>query len=485
MHPSIQLRKSASGRTSPISWPNDDDASENRIPARTTRLLAVMFTGALPLVVLGGALLLVQPCAAAPGEWENTGSLARPRAYQTATLLPNGKVLVAGGWDSPLHPIASAELYDPASGTWTTTASLARGRYSHTATLLPNGKVLVAGGDTDRQGVYLATAELYDPVERDLDHDRQPCRGTHGSHGDVAAERQGARRRRATLPATPRAPNSTIRPAEPGRHRQFRHCREPRTRRHCCPMGRCLWQAVSAAAATSRARNSTTPPTETWTTTGSMATARQDHTATLLANGKPLVAGGRNGSRYSRARNCTTRPTGLGPTTGNLHTARYGHTATLLANGKVLVAGGSKLQLRRARERGTLRPVQQGLGHHRQPPYRSLWSHRDLADNGKVLVAGGTTFSSGVLASAELYDPGLRTKVDGRGSIDNQGNEVSFNFRALSPMRAASSVIFPFAIRLPVSAEKEAKFGVSPSLAIPPNLAARVIWTTGAESRSM
>ena len=81
----------------------------------------------------------------ASGTWTATGSLATARDHHTATLLPNGKVLVAGGFNNSEH-LASAELYDPASGTWTATGSLATARYGHTATLLPNGKVLVAGG---------------------------------------------------------------------------------------------------------------------------------------------------------------------------------------------------------------------------------------------------------------------------------------------------------------------------------------------------
>ena len=64
--------------------------------------------------------------------------------HHTATLLPNGKVLVAGGNNSGI--LTSAELYDPASGSWSATGSLNTARYQHTATLLPNGKVLVAGG---------------------------------------------------------------------------------------------------------------------------------------------------------------------------------------------------------------------------------------------------------------------------------------------------------------------------------------------------
>jgi hypothetical protein len=76
-------------------------------------------------------------------------------------LLPNGNVLVAGGnGGNPAGSLVSAELYHPASGTWTTTGSLGAARSSHTATLLPNGKVLVGGGVSDTSGV-LTSAELY------------------------------------------------------------------------------------------------------------------------------------------------------------------------------------------------------------------------------------------------------------------------------------------------------------------------------------
>jgi hypothetical protein len=76
-------------------------------------------------------------------------------------LLPNGKVLVVGGYASVFEILGIAELYDPASGTWTLTGSLAESRYGHTATLMPNGKVLVAGGTGDSLNA-LASAELYD-----------------------------------------------------------------------------------------------------------------------------------------------------------------------------------------------------------------------------------------------------------------------------------------------------------------------------------
>src|SRR5207247_1423709 len=72
----------------------------------------------LPLL-LGAGLALVQPCAGAPFQFEQTGSLHDARYSHTATLLPNGKVLVAGGVGSTSGYLASAELYDPATGSWT------------------------------------------------------------------------------------------------------------------------------------------------------------------------------------------------------------------------------------------------------------------------------------------------------------------------------------------------------------------------------
>ena len=115
----------------------------------------------MPLFFLCAALL-VQPCAATPFQWEYTGSLNTGRYLHTATLLADGRVLVAGGYTVALD-LASAELYDPATGTWTVTGSLNTARYCHTATLLPDGKVLVAGG-INWYRLQLASAELYDPA---------------------------------------------------------------------------------------------------------------------------------------------------------------------------------------------------------------------------------------------------------------------------------------------------------------------------------
>src|SRR3954454_1789266 len=118
---------------------------------------------ALSLLAFTAGLLFTQPCAAAPGEWEYTGSLKTARFHHTATLLPDGRVLVVGG-EHGTSPLASAELYDPADGTWSDTDRLSIARDSHTATLLRNGMVLVAGGRETDPGPSLATAELYDPA---------------------------------------------------------------------------------------------------------------------------------------------------------------------------------------------------------------------------------------------------------------------------------------------------------------------------------
>lgn len=107
-------------------------------------------------------LCTVQMVAATRGTFAFTGSLNTARYFHTATLLPNGKVLVAGGTDVNDNPLASAELYNPSTGAWSFTGSMAAGRgQAFTATLLPNGQVLVAGGYNN--GVCLDAAELYNP----------------------------------------------------------------------------------------------------------------------------------------------------------------------------------------------------------------------------------------------------------------------------------------------------------------------------------
>src|SRR5262245_2183622 len=90
---------------------------------------------------LGVGLTLAQPCAAASFQFDATGSLHNARFAHTATLLPDGQVLVAGGYGQA--QLVSSELYDPPTGTWKKTGNLPIATDGHSATLLPNGLVLV------------------------------------------------------------------------------------------------------------------------------------------------------------------------------------------------------------------------------------------------------------------------------------------------------------------------------------------------------
>src|SRR5438270_826302 len=124
--------------------------------------------------LISGATLALKPARlasaqAVPPSWSFTGNLSAGRLYgHTATLLPNGKILIVGGIFSnglSQGELSSAELYDPATGMWTITGNLNTARADHIAMLLPNGKVLVAGGAINC-GNYCSihSAELYDPA---------------------------------------------------------------------------------------------------------------------------------------------------------------------------------------------------------------------------------------------------------------------------------------------------------------------------------
>jgi large repetitive protein len=199
------------------------------------------------------------------GTWSVTGSLANGRSSHTATLLPTGKVLVAGGYND--GPLASAEIYDPdpAKGTWATTGSLAEGRSEHTATRLRNGMVLVAGGYDAESGIFLSSAEIYDP---------DPAKGTWTTTGPLFTSRS---QHTATL-----LPTGKVLVAG-----GLNRLTSPK------------WLASAELYDPDRA---------TWSATASLNYKRDAHTATLLANGKVLATGGMDNTAPLRSAELYNRP---------------------------------------------------------------------------------------------------------------------------------------------------------------------------------
>ena len=289
------------------------------------------------------------------GMWSATGRMTTPRAFHTATLLTTGKVLVTspGFFGVP----NSAELYDPATGTWSATGSLTEFRgFSPTATLLGSGKVLVVGGFG---GVApLSSAEIYDPIA-----------GTWAATGSTAAGRD---RHTATL-----LPSGKVLVAG-GRSTS------------CCD--------VTASA------ELYDPVAGTWSAAVSMTTARSGHTATRLSSGKVLVASGPlalpgSAEIYDAVADTWTA-------TGGTAVGRPLHTATLLATGEVLVAGGIGPSVEASSEpiaTAELFDTVAGIWSATGSMSAGRRSHTaTLLSSGKVLVAGGYG-KFGVLSSAELY----------------------------------------------------------------------------------
>lgn len=311
------------------------------------------------------------PSPSPPPAWQPAGDLTIGRQGHTATLLPDGSVLVVGGYgargtgvdDGPTTP--SAERFDPASGTWRAAGSLLVGRQGHTATPLPDGTVLVVGGYGDDGP--LASAEIYDP-RRDrwtVTGDLLAARGEHTAtllaDGSVLV-----------------AGGYAIPPEADPDYEDYGIAVTATAERYD-PVGR-RWQAV-----------------------GEMTIPRMEHSATLLPGGDVLVVGGRNyeeeddtgetAERFSAATGQwrAIAPPGVG---------RHGHTATLLIDGTVLVAGGEARPIERFdpgtntwRAAGTLTTTR-------------AYHTATLLPSGLVLFAGGSDMGRlGVLGRAEIFQP--------------------------------------------------------------------------------
>jgi hypothetical protein len=322
----------------------------------------------LPLLGFSGA---GAPWPSGAGSVAETAAMHIARASHTSTLLPNGKVLIAGGFagsGGEYSPYRTAELYDPNSGTFQSVAEMSIGRSGHTATLLKNGKVLVVGGWTGRYDLR-GSAEIYDPTAN-----------TFTTTGNMVIERAG---NTATLLADGRVLIAG------GQDRQE--------------------NALASAEIYD-------PSTGKFTMTGSMADARGTHTATALKDGRVLIVGGSSGRYPSqnvyRSAEVFNPVTGKFTSAGQMTVGRHKHGAILLRSGNVLIVGGSDNrdwhgQYASAEVYDPASGTFSATGAMNTARFK-LPAAVALLPNGKVLVAGGGPF-------AELYNEttGTFTKVPG------------------------------------------------------------------------
>jgi hypothetical protein len=232
---------------------------------------------------------------AATGTLSQLGSMQVGRALHTATLLPDGRVLIAGG-GTPEQPLRSAELYDPTQGLSKLTGDLNVARLGHTATLLPNGKILIIGGYGSGL-LSSGTAEIYD---RDT-----------GAFRITGAPRE------------PRSDHSAL----------------------FLATGRVLvvgGDVSGNGSSPTRTAELYDPTTESFDFTGSMATARRPYGVVELDDSRVLVPGGTIGRRATTATAEIYDPaTGVFTGTGSLNEPREKHAAVVLPDGRVMILGGN------------------------------------------------------------------------------------------------------------------------------------------------
>jgi N-acetylneuraminic acid mutarotase len=373
----------------------------------------------------------VQGWGTGPGAWARTASVTSAVADPSATLLPDGSVLVAGGYSTYFDTVAGAEVFDARTATWHATGSMSFARAQHTGTLLPDGEVLVAGGcgyGSCSNGYATAGAELYDPVAGMFSPTggMTIARGIHTATllpngkvlvtGGVTGCCPGPALRSAELydPVT----GSWTRTGSMAVGRELQTATLLRDGRVLIAGG-CSTNLCGGYLATAELYD---PRTGRFRPTGSMTTPRAGHTATLLPNGDVLVAGGQScGFPCPGLASAELYHPGTGTWTavGSMETPRSGATATLLKSGQVLVTGGCAALCGAP---GTTVVATAELFDPARGTWRSTGSLHDLRvghvaallADGSVLVAGGFDQNSNPLSSAELYTPPLPADVPAR-----------------------------------------------------------------------
>jgi hypothetical protein len=235
----------------------------------------------------------------ATGSFSPTGSMSTPRGYAAAAPLPDGRVLVAGGWDGweLEDAVRTAEIYDPATGTFAPTGDMAAARYGPVAAPLPDGRVLVAGGEYFDLGSLLLkslqSAEIYDPAT-----------GTFAPTGSMTVPRAGA------AAAAPLPDGGVLVAGGAG------------------PLPLASAEIFDAATGTFRA-------------TGGMSVERASAAAAPLPDGRALVVGGGCDPFCGITNEIFDPVTGTFALTATTTTARIASAAAPLSDGRVLVAGGT------------------------------------------------------------------------------------------------------------------------------------------------
>jgi hypothetical protein len=304
--------------------------------ARTAHTATLLLDGRV--LIAGGGSASAELYDAATQTFAATGSMTLAQDVRSATLLANsklpnyGKVLMAGGGD------LIAELFDPTTGTFTATGSTLAQHLGQTATLLKNGQVLVAGGET-------ASAELFNPST-----------GKFTATGSMTVSRSG---HAATLlpdgrvliaggvldfgaggtvpiPSGPGAASAELYDPVSGTFTSTSSMSEGRSGHTATLLG----DGTVLVTGTDNTAELFSPGTETFSGVGERH-AGLGATATLRNDGTVLVAGGMNRGSYPLAELFAPESGGF-VATGSLITARNGHTATLLVDGTVLVTGGTR-----------------------------------------------------------------------------------------------------------------------------------------------
>ena len=385
--PTLSPGPSATATASPTPIPTPTVSVAPTSPASVPPETAAGRTGHTATLLPGGRVLVAggqggtiflataQLFDATTGSFTPTGHMRTARRDHTATLLADGRVLIAGG-GGVTGPLASAELYDPTSGRFSPTGSMTTARSDPKAALLQSGRVLLVGGDGTADQV--ASAEIYDPTT-------------------------GRFSRTGSLRTTQSVDTATV--LQDG---------------SVLVTGSFFDTRVPDYFASAELYD---PASGTFAPAGSMSAVRHDATATLLPNGQVLVAGGYDSSGFSLGSGELYDPTGNTFRPVVMVTPRGGQTATLLSDGRVLVVGGFG-----ATEPGleaSAETYDQLSG--RFAPSGSLTIPRrkqtaTMLPDGRVLITGGESNLSGIarmfptttsylssLASAELFDPASGT----------------------------------------------------------------------------